>query len=128
MSFAILIDMNLSPDWVGWFDEHGRSALHWSAVGDPRATDREILAWVCENHRVLFTHDLDFGAVLASSSANCPSVIQLRASDVTPAAAGRLVLGALVSLEIELRQGALVTVDEDGRRVRILPLRASEAH
>ena len=127
MSSAILIDMNLSPDWVGWFEEHGWPALHWSAVGDPRATDREILAWARENHRVLFTHDLDFGAVLASSSANSPSVIQLRAKDVTPAAAGGLILGALVSLEIELRQGALVTVDEDGRRVRILPLRTSDA-
>jgi predicted nuclease of predicted toxin-antitoxin system len=127
MSFAILIDMNLSPHWVGWFEEHGWPALHWSAVGDPRATDREILAWARENQRVLFTHDLDFGAVLASSSANSPSVIQLRANDVTPAAAGGLILGALVSLEIELRQGALVTVDEDGRRVRILPLRSIDA-
>jgi predicted nuclease of predicted toxin-antitoxin system len=128
MSFAILIDMNLSPQWVGWFEEHGWPAFHWSAMGDPRATDREILAWARDNDRVLFTHDLDFGAVLASSSANSPSVFQLRAKDVTPEAAGRLVVGALVSLEIELRQGALVSVDEEGRRVRILPLRASEAH
>ncbi len=76
MSFAILIDMNLSPQWVRWFEHRGWPALHWSAAGDPRATDREILAWARENQRILLTHDLDFNAVLASSSADSPSVIQ----------------------------------------------------
>ena len=32
MSFAILIDMNLSPAWVDWFEEQGWPAVHWSAV------------------------------------------------------------------------------------------------
>ena len=127
MSFAILIDMNLSPHWVGWFEDHGWPALHWSAVGDPRATDREILAWARENHRVLFTHDLDVGAVLASSSANSPSVIQLRAKDVTPAAAGGLILGALVSLENDFARAPWSRSTKMVDRCRILPLRTSDA-
>jgi predicted nuclease of predicted toxin-antitoxin system len=125
MSFAILIDMNLSPAWVDWFEKHGWPAVHWSAVGDPRSTDRVILAWAREHGRVLFTHDLDFSAVLASSNDRSPSVIQLRARDVTPDGAGSLVLEALTSWETELRQGALVSVDETSRRVRILPLRVT---
>ena len=30
MSLPILIDMNLSPAWVEWFDAHGWLAVHWS--------------------------------------------------------------------------------------------------
>ena len=30
----ILIDMNLSPEWVAVFENHGWSAVHWSTVGD----------------------------------------------------------------------------------------------
>jgi len=41
----LLIDMNLSPDWVAVFEKQGWQALHWSAVGDPRATDRVIMEW-----------------------------------------------------------------------------------
>jgi len=125
MSFPILIDMNLSPAWVDRFHEHGWPAVHWSAVGDSRATDRVILEWAREHGQVLFTHDLDFSAVLASSNAGAPSVIQLRARDVTPDGAGSLILEALTSWETELRRGALMSVDETSRRVRLLPLRAS---
>lgn len=42
MSIQILIDMNLSPDWVAELGKHGWAATHWTAVGDPRAKDREI--------------------------------------------------------------------------------------
>lgn len=41
----VLIDMNLSPAWVETLGEAGFEALHWSAVGDPRAPDRKILKW-----------------------------------------------------------------------------------
>jgi predicted nuclease of predicted toxin-antitoxin system len=125
MSFPVLIDMNLSPAWVDWFMKQGWSAVHWSAVGDPRATDRVILTWTRDHGHVLFSHDLDFSAVLASSHATSPSVIQLRARDVTPDGSGSLILEALTLWETELRQGALVSVDENTRRVRILPLRTS---
>ena len=123
MNLSILVDMNLPPAWVDWFEQQGWAAVHWSAIGDPRSTDRVILAWARDHQHLLFTHDLDFSAVLASSHASTPSVIQLRARDVTPDGSGSLILEALTSWETELRQGALVSVDETSRRVRILPLR-----
>jgi predicted nuclease of predicted toxin-antitoxin system len=33
----ILIDMNLSPDWIGAFAVSEIESVHWSAVGDARA-------------------------------------------------------------------------------------------
>ena len=40
MSVNLLVDMNLSPDWVPVPNDHGWPAIHWSAVGDARASDR----------------------------------------------------------------------------------------
>jgi predicted nuclease of predicted toxin-antitoxin system len=125
VSLPLVIDMNLSPEWVGWFERHGWPAVHWSAVGDPRATDVDILGWASAHHRVLFTNDLDFGAVLASSGGLSPSVVQLRTNDVTPAISGAMLLEVLTLFEGELQRGALVTLEEDGGRVRVLPLRGA---
>jgi predicted nuclease of predicted toxin-antitoxin system len=80
----ILIDMNLSPDWVGVLTREGWQTLHWSKVGDPRARDSVIMKWARDNGYVVFTHDLDLGALLAATRAIGPSVIQVRAQDIMP--------------------------------------------
>jgi len=68
----ILIDMNLPPRWVQVFTAEGWEALHWSRVGAPTASDREIMAWARENGFVVFTHDLDFSALLAATQGEGP--------------------------------------------------------
>lgn len=122
MSLRLLIDMNLAPDWVEWFERHQLPAVHWSSLGDPRATDRAIMDWARANGCVVFTHDLDFGALLALTKADGPSVIQVRTQDVLPARLGPIVLAVLRQHEESLKQGALVVVDERTARIRILPL------
>lgn len=62
----ILIDMNLSPAWVGFLEAQGFVAVHWSDVGDPRAPDRALMSWAREHGHVVFTHDLDFSVLLAT--------------------------------------------------------------
>jgi predicted nuclease of predicted toxin-antitoxin system len=119
----ILIDMNLSPGWVGVFTREGWSAAHWSTLGDPRAPDRVIMDWARANGFVVFTHDLDFGALLATTHADQPSVIQVRIQDVMPARLGNMVVRVLRAHEDLLLEGALLTIDERKSRVRILPLR-----
>jgi predicted nuclease of predicted toxin-antitoxin system len=123
MSLPVLVDMNLSPVWIGWLAERGFSTVHWSAVGDPRASDRAVLAWAAEHRHVLLTHDLDFGAILAASGSTAPSVLQVRARDVTPEGIGASVLNALRQYQLDLSKGALLTVDEESMRLRLLPLR-----
>jgi predicted nuclease of predicted toxin-antitoxin system len=75
MSIRILIDMNLSPEWVTVLQSHGWSAAHWSTVGDPSASDRTIMDWALANGHIVFTHDLDFGTMLALTHAHGPSVL-----------------------------------------------------
>jgi predicted nuclease of predicted toxin-antitoxin system len=65
----ILIDMNLSPDWVAAFAAEDIESIHWSTVGDPKAQDREIIQYARTNGYIVFTHDLDFGTILALTHA-----------------------------------------------------------
>ena len=54
----LLVDMNLSPRWVGFLNDAGMRAVHWSAIGRSNAPDREILAYAVANGCVVLTHDL----------------------------------------------------------------------
>jgi len=118
----LLIDMNLSPDWVDELQSYGWYAVHWSAVGAPAATDRTIMDWAREHDYVVFTHDLDFGAVLAVTRALGPSVIQVRTQDVMPKHLGACLASMLSEPQPALEKGALIIVDEAKSRVRLLPL------
>ena len=119
----ILIDMNLSPRWCAVLQEGGHNAVHWSSVGEPTAPDQEVMNWASREGYVVFTHDLDFGAILAITNAVAPSVIQMRNQGVLPLQIGKTVLSALREFEAELDSGALIIIDETQSRVRILPLR-----
>lgn len=119
----IVIDMNLSPDWVPVLRLAGHTVTHWASIGSPCATDREILAWAREHGQIVFTHDLDFGAILAATDADSPSVIQIRTQDPTPDACGQIVAQILRRYVDVLATGALISVDKDQARVRLLPMR-----
>jgi predicted nuclease of predicted toxin-antitoxin system len=122
----LLIDMNLSPDWVTVLVQAGHTATHWSSVGSPQAKDREILTWARQRQQVVFTHDLDFGAILAATDAESPSVLQVRTAEPTPDHCGCIVLATLTRHAGALASGALISVDEIRARVRILPLKRRE--
>jgi predicted nuclease of predicted toxin-antitoxin system len=121
----IVIDMNLSPQWVIVLKSAGHEAIHWSQVGAVNAPDREIMEWARTNNHVVFTHDLDFGAILAATNANSPSVFQIRTQDVSPKTLSAVVLSSLKQFKVRLDEGALVTVNEKQSRVRILPIKKS---
>jgi predicted nuclease of predicted toxin-antitoxin system len=118
----LLIDMNLSPRWVGVLADSGFQATHWSQLGAATAPDKEIMAFASAQDYVVVTHDLDFSAILAATGGDKPSVVQIRADDVSPEAIGRQVISALRQLETELTEGALVAIDPKRTRLRVLPL------
>jgi predicted nuclease of predicted toxin-antitoxin system len=117
----IVVDMNLSPNWIERLAQHGLEAIHWSSVGAPTAGDDEILSWVRLNGFVLPTHDLDFSAILAATSEAAPSVVQLRMQDLLSERALEAIVSAVNAHAQDLELGALMSIDESGARVRILP-------
>ena len=119
---TLLVDMNLSPQWIPALQQYGWQAVHWSDVGDSRASDREIMDWAAAQGHVVLTHDLDFGTMLALSHESGPSVLQVRNQDALPAAMAGHVIAALEQHEADLNNGALVVVDPQRSRVRLLPI------
>ncbi len=90
------------------------------------------MRWAAAESRVVFTNDLDFGALLAMSGVAGPSVIQVRALDLVPEAIGAEVLAVLRAQADALTSGALVTLDETkpvyacSRSVEPLPSRSDQ--
>jgi predicted nuclease of predicted toxin-antitoxin system len=39
----LVVDMNLPPRWIGFLAANNVDAVHWSTVGDPRASDAQSL-------------------------------------------------------------------------------------
>jgi predicted nuclease of predicted toxin-antitoxin system len=80
------------------------------------------MAYARTNDCVVLTHDLDFSAILAATNGEKPSVVQIRADDVSPDAIGSQVVTALLQMATELEAGALLTIDPNRTRLRVLPL------
>lgn len=118
----LLLDMNISPRWVDFLQAHGVEAVHWLECGAPNASDSEIMAYARKKGFIVFTHDLDFSTLLANSKDSKPSVIQLRANDISPESAGHAILAALRQMCTELEAGVLLTINPKRSRIRFLPL------
>lgn len=118
----LLIDMNLSPRWLGVLEAAGFEALHGSDVGPLDAPNAESMSFARNGDLVVLTHDLDFGAILAVTKGAKPSVVQRRAGDVSPEAAAAVVIAAPNAASADLERGALLTVDAARARIRLLPL------
>lgn len=123
----LVVDVNLTPEWVPFLAAAGHPAVHWGAVGDPAALDPAIMAWARADGRAVLTQDLDFTTLLALTGDAGPSVVQLRGGDVLPEQVGSAVLTALRRFDAELAAGAIVTVDPTRARVRVLPIRRAGA-
>ena len=121
-----VVDVNLSPSWVARLTRLGFEAVHWSTMGAPTASDHEILGWAREHGYVVITNDLDFSAILAATSGQTPSVLQIRTQDLLSDAAVNFVATAIEAFRPDIEAGALLSIDETGTRVRMLPLRRSQ--
>jgi predicted nuclease of predicted toxin-antitoxin system len=116
--------MNLSPRWADVLAYEGIEAAHWSKLGANNAPDSEIMAYANTHNYVVLTHDLDFGAILAATHGEKPSVVQIRAEDISPDVIGKQVIAALRQMTSELEEGALLTIDSNRMRLRVLPLQS----
>jgi predicted nuclease of predicted toxin-antitoxin system len=119
----LLLDMNLTPRWVPYLESGGFEAVHWSNVGRADALDEEIMAYAARLGLVVLTHDLDFSAILAATKGKKPSVVQVRAQNISPESIGTQIVSALRYTRADLEAGALLTIDPDRTRIRLLPLK-----
>jgi len=102
----------------------GHDVIHLREQGLQRLPDPEILEKARTEGRVLLTHDLDFGRLLALSEATSLSVIVFRLADMRPASVNHHLDQVLQQAAGDLERGAIISVREGQIRVRILPVRA----
>jgi predicted nuclease of predicted toxin-antitoxin system len=118
----VLVDNCLPVSWVEFLTQHGHEASHWRNVGRSNAPDAEIMRWARDKGAVVLTHDLDFTKLLFQTGAVTPSVIQLRVDDARPAAIGETMVRVLAERTADLERGALISVESQKARCRLLPL------
>jgi len=73
-----LADMGISPKTVAFLQSLGHDALHLHTQGLDRSSDSSILEKARNEQRVLLTHDLDFGELIAAGGTKLPSVVIFR--------------------------------------------------
>jgi len=98
-------------------------AVHLREEGLIRLPDPDIVAKAAQEQRVVLTFDLDFGDILAVARTEAPSVIIFRLRNQTPAAVNPRLFRVIRDCESELAGGAIIIVEEQGYRVRRLPIR-----
>lgn len=119
----LVVDMNLSPLWIPFLESHGFSAVHWSTVGKVDAADEVIVKWAQQHGFIIFTNDLDFGAILATGGFASPSVIQVRSDSLLPKNIGDKLLFILRNQVEALQNGAFISFDLAKAKLRVLPIR-----
>ncbi len=117
-----LADMGVSPLTVKVLSEEGYDAVHLSEQGLFRMTDSEIMVKAKQESRIVLTFDLDFTDLLATSRDNLPSVIIFRVKNTLPNFITSRLLTVLSECRENLRNGAIIIVEDYRYRVRNLPL------
>jgi predicted nuclease of predicted toxin-antitoxin system len=122
----IIVDVNLAVRWADMLSARGIDTVHWASIGAANAQDIEIMSYARQNGYSVFTNDLDFSAILVSTRASGPSVIQIRAEDTRPEAHLDRVSDILIKFSSAIEQGTLITIDPKKTRLHILPFAFSE--
>lgn len=117
-----LADMGISPRTVAYLRESGHDAIHLNDQNLGRLPDPEILDKARSEERILLTHDLDFGELIAASAAHLPSVIIFRLRNMRPDSLNRYMAVILKEHEDLLENGFILSVTEGQTRARSLPL------
>ncbi len=121
-----LADMGISPVTVSFLQDLGHDAIHLHDQELDRLQDPAILAKARVEKRVLLTHDLDFGELVAASGARLPSVVIFRLRNMRPERVN-LHLGEIITQYLPaIERGAIISVTEGQIRVRSLPIRARD--
>lgn len=120
-----LFDMGISPKSASFLQMLGYEAVHLHDQGLERLPDSAILEKARREGRILLTHDLDFGVLMAASGSELPSVVVFRLRDMRPTNVNRHLQYIVAQYQEVLEQRSFVSVKEGQIRVRLLPIHPS---
>jgi predicted nuclease of predicted toxin-antitoxin system len=121
-----LADMGISPRTVEFLRNLGYDATHLHEERLDCLSDSDVLAKARRETRVLLTHDLDFGELIATSEARLSSIVTFRLRSMQPNNVNRHLQAIIEQHREALESGAMITVSEGLIRVRRLPIERAE--
>ena len=117
-----LADMGVSLTSVEALRAADHDVVHLRDEGLIRLADSEVAAKAVAERRIVLTFDLDFGEILAAAHSEAPSVVIFRLRNQTPDAVNPRLFWVINACAGELATGAIVIVEENGFRLRRLPI------
>ena len=123
MSLKLLADVHISPKTVRALRKGGYTVSRVTDHLPPTATDRQIIDLAEGLQASIVTQDLDFSRLIAKSGKTFPSILSLRLGNVSHERVTDLLMRVLPTIERELEQGVIISVDDTGIRIRALPIK-----
>ena len=80
------------------------------------------MKYACDNNYIVMTCDLDFTTMLSATHNLKPSIVQIRMKEFYAEQVIELIVYALLQSADELAKGAILTIDMNKFRLRLLPL------
>ena len=117
-----LLDMGISPTTGTYLAELGYDTIHLLNENMETSSDPEILHKAIHEKRIILTHDLDFGKLLASSGTNSPSVVIFRLKNMRPENVNRFCDRIINRFADSLEKGAILSVGDRRIRCHQLPI------
>ena len=117
-----LADMGISPRSAAFLRSLGHDTVHLHDACLDRLSDASILIKALDEGRIVLTHDLDFGDLMAASEARLPSVIIFRLRNMSADHLNRYLEIILANYQDRLVAGVVMSVTEREIRTRSLPI------
>jgi predicted nuclease of predicted toxin-antitoxin system len=118
----LLLDMGAALQTAISLRGQGLDVVHIRELGMQRASDEDIAKLAAAENRVLVTFDLDFSRILALQRMAKPSVVLYRLERYTTEGITGSILKLMRDHSQSLEAGAIVIVEPDRTRIRLLPI------
>ena len=114
--------MGFSPTTGTYLAELGYDTTHLINENMETASDTEILNKALYEKRIVLTHDLDFGKLLATSGTKSPSVVIFRLKNMRPETVNKFCERIINRFADALEKGAILSVGDKRIRCHQLPI------